>query len=175
MFYDPEIKGGKMKGYLIAATGLFVVALSLNNSVPAQEQQMDMSVAPENVIDGSTHPEKITDRDAYKMFLLSVSLKDSSDSELARQKATFSPLNLTDEQQTIASQIVADFAAEVQAVNAAWDAAAQVSNPTPSDEAAYRKQIRGIVDEAMAKFELGLGGEKSRVLHGFIQDEKKNM
>src|SRR5258708_1166019 len=51
-------------------------------SAQTSMQGMDMSVAPENVIDGSQHPEKINDTDAYRMFLLAATLQDGSDAEL---------------------------------------------------------------------------------------------
>jgi hypothetical protein len=174
----------KVKPYvLLVCLGVAVVLLCLTpnfTQVQAQSpmQGMDMSTAG-NVIDGSVNPEKITDRDAYKMFLIDATLKYDDkgnllDGEAARQQSRFSRLNLDADHQAIVSQIVADFATEFQVANAAWDAAARVSTPTPSDEAAHRKQIRGIVDEAMTKFELGLGG-KSRSLNALIQGEKRNM
>ncbi len=176
-----------MKKYVLLTSATVLTLLCLvpsHTRVQAQQTQqmgqMDMSVAPENVIDGSVQPEKITDRDAYKMFLISATLQYDKDGnllpgEVERQKAVFNILYLTDDQLTIATQIVNDFGAEFQAANAAWDAAHQNSISTPSEEAAYRKQIRGLVNEAMDKFDSGLGADRSHALNEYIQDEKKKM
>ena len=79
----------QLKPYVLLVCSLVAVAgLCLApNYAPVRAAQdpmagMDMSVAPENIIDGSQHPEKISDSDAYRMFLLAATLQDSSDAEL---------------------------------------------------------------------------------------------
>lgn len=165
-------------GYLIAAVGVFTVALSLpSHSVKAQNtHSMNHSVAPENVIDGSAHPERINDADAYRMFFLAAIVKDTSPEETSRQLDMFNSLQLNDKESVLISQIVADFASEVDTATQTFNTAAETDVPSESPSVKeYNKQIKGFVQEAVAKIQLLVGNQRAVLFHGHIQNEKQNM
>jgi hypothetical protein len=73
-------------------------------------QGMSTSAAPQyqhaapNVIDGAVHPEMIQDKDAYRLFFLTVAADPAAPAEVNRQRAFLSPI--LDESQLHTAQII---------------------------------------------------------------------
>ena len=146
------------------AQGLADVAMSgMNHQV---------SVTPVNIIDGRIHPERITDADAYRMFLLASLPQDGSPQESARQLGMFYTLNLTDEQRPQIAEALAEFAAGIKDAVKLHDLTAQDGHP---DRGTYRAREKQLVEETVARIELILGPKRTELFHAFIQGEKSKM
>jgi len=169
---------GRILCLLLLATAVAATAaLSFTSSYAQQSTTGDMagmghSTVPENVIDGRVHPERISDADAYRMFLLATIPKDNSQGELDRQIGMFYKMSLTAEQKSRVAEVLAEFATSINEATEDYNSMAENGQP---DHAAYSTRERQAVAETEARIELILGQKKTEAFHGFIQAEKSKM
>jgi hypothetical protein len=168
----------KFKSYVLLMSSVVAVVLlclMLNfTRVQAQTSMQDMDHSSVEVIDGSLHPEKIKDEDAYRMFFLAAVAKDSSSEEIGRQRGMFYALNLNEEQYTLIAEALANFAAGVDSATDQYNQDAE-ANGDKADHKAYRNQVKSLVAEAETRIELIIGLKNAGDFHAFIQGEKQKM
>lgn len=130
-----------------------------------------------NAVDGRIHPELIKDKDAYRLFFVAASLQDNSPQELARQRAMFASLNLSDAQFAKVNAILSDFKSVhnmlIQDFNR--ERGTSRTSQTTGTLAPFIQQRDGIVAQTRAEIELVIGQHASAILNSFIQGEKREM
>jgi len=171
------------KWYLLVfavAAALLAISFVPNHKVKASVlqdvsmQTMDMPVS-ENVIDGSKHPEKIKDIDAWFMFLLNASTASSAN----EVRYLFGNFSLTDDQTAQIMQTVADFNQKFQAVSNQYDSVAMNNLVSGADNTANEKDYlanrKTLVRQAEGQIEDTLGPLASSYFHVRLEEYKKNM
>lgn len=172
----------------IVAVAVVILAGSLilpsQHSQAAQPQAHDMSTMAVNapVIDGSVHPELITDNAAYRLFLLSVvPSSKNSDNEKTRQHLVLSQqAGLNSVEELFTQQILTDFRAQYDSLVATYNAAAvKALNENGSvDTAALHKFLAArdqLVEHTRARLASGLSANTQSSLHKHVQSEKSRM
>ena len=176
---------------LVAIAGLFLLITAVvlpfgpTSSATKQSepmQDMSTSVPPQhqhaepNIIDGAVHPEMIQDKDAYRLFFLTVAVDPANTAEVNRQRAFLSPI--LDENQLLAAQtILFDFKTRYQAAIAKYNASAEVAqaNNQTSDIGAFRSERDDIVLSTKAAMERALGPKAWAHFDAHVQKEKRRM
>lgn len=163
-----------MTRYVPAVVSVLMFAFSFGawaQSSPPQHQH----VAP-NLIDGAVHPEMIQDKDAYRLFLLTVAADPTATAEVNRQRAFLSPI--LDESQLLAAQIILfDFKTRYQAAIAKYNASATaaLANNKTTDIGAFLSERDDIVLSTKAAMEKALGQKAWAQFDTHVQKEKLRM
>lgn len=144
----------------------------MSTSAAAQHQH-----AAPNIIDGAVHPEMIQDKDAYRLFFITVAADPNVTEDVSRQRAFLRPL--LDENSLAAAQtILSDFKTRYQAAIARYNAsatAAQANNTTPPDIGAFLSERDGVVLSTKAAMEKALGEKVWAQFDRHVQREKRRM
>jgi len=145
-------------------------------------QDMPTSATPQheraapNIIDGAVHPEMIQDKDAYRLFFLTVAVDPTDAAEVNRQRAFLSPI--LDENRLPAVQVILfDFKTRYAAAIAKYNAWAETdlaNNKTP-DIGAFLSERDGIVLSTKAAMEKTLGQKAWAQFDAHVQKEKRRM
>jgi|ERR1700693_4664782 len=168
---------------LLVSIALFLAFLPsrvVQGRTAPRQQAVDPHVhttVPANMIDGSVHPEMIQDKDAYRLFFLTVAADPTATAEVNRQRAFLSPI--LDESHLPAAQIILfDFKTRYQAAIAKYNAsatAALANNTTPPDIGAFLSERDGIVLSAKTAMEKALGQKAWAQFDAHVQKEKLRM
>lgn len=169
--------------FVVVAAAVSVVFLpSKTAAIPRQIQTPiqthDHTLNNANVIDGSVHPEMIQDKDAYRLFFLTVATGSAATLEdTNRQRAFLRPMQLSESQLLTAQAILADFKTRYQSASAKYNASAEAAlanNMTPDIEA-FLKERDDIVLSARVAMEKTLGQETWSRFDAHVQKEKRRM
>ena len=174
-----------------AIVGLFLLIMAIvlpfrpiSSATQQSEPMQDVSTsaAPQhqsaapNIIDGAVHPEMIQDKDAYRLFFLTVAADPTTTEEVNRQRAFLGPM--LDENQLVAARIILfDFKTRYQAAIAKYNASAEaalINNETP-DIGAFLSERDDIVLSTKATMEKALGREAWAQFDAHVQKEKLRM
>ena len=186
-----EEKNMKFKHVLIfAVTLLTVIAVGVfptqhTTAASAKAQQThDMSAMSTNasVIDGSIHPEQVTDNAAYRLFFLSVapSTADSPVEQTRKHRVLSEHAKLSALEELYTQQVLSDFKTEYDALVATYnEAAIKASNTSnPNDATALKTFLASrdqLVDHTRARLSTGFSAKGLGSLHAHVQREKSNM
>lgn len=144
-------------------------------NVSASDAPQHQHVAP-NIIDGAVHPEMIQDKDAYRLFFLTVAADPNATEEVNRQRAFLSPI--LDENALVAAQIIlSDFKTRYQAAVARYNASAKAAladNKMP-DIGPFLSERDNIVLSTKADLENALGQKAWAQFDAHVQKEKRKM
>jgi len=161
-----------MTRYVPAVIGVLVFAFGAwAQTSPPQHQH-----AAPNMIDGAVHPEMIQDKDAYRLFFLTVAVDPTATAEVNRQRAFLSPI--LDQSQLLAAQIILfDFKTRYQAAIAKYNASAKaaLANNKTQDIGAFLSERDDIVLSTKAAMEIALGQKAWAQFDAHVQKEKLRM
>src|SRR5258708_284582 len=190
-FMKMQFRKCKIPG-LVAIAGLFLLITAIvlpfrpTSSATKQSEPikgMSTRAAPQhqhaapNIIDGAVHPELIQNKDAYRLFFMTVAADPNVTEDVNRQRAFLRPL--LDENSLAAAQtILSDFKARYQAAVARYNAsatAAQANDTTPPDIGAFLSERDGVVLSTKAAMEKALGEKVWAQFDRHVQKEKRKM
>ncbi len=175
---------GAIAGLFLLITAIVLPFRSTSSATKQSEPMQGMSTsaasqhqhAAPNIIDGAVHPEMIQDKDAYRLFFLTVAADPTAAAEVNRQRAFLSPI-LAESQLLAAQTILFDFKTRYQAAIAKYNAIAteaQANNQTP-DVGAFLSERDDIVLSTKAAIEKVLGQKAWARFDAHVQKEKKRM
>ncbi|SRR6266478_3511095 len=132
----------------------------------------------QNMIDGSTSPEKIRDVDAYRLFLLNVAeATDASPDEKARQLVFLTPTGLKGSDLQSAISILAVFKVSYQELVKTYNDSveAELAGGKKADIKDFLKKRDSLVESIRQQLGSALTPESMAAFHAQVQREKKNM
>jgi hypothetical protein len=131
-----------------------------------------------NQIDGSTNPERIQDKDAYRLFLYAITTEVNPEPQaLKHQRAVLTQANVTTDDAPKILKILSDFRADYDALVASFNLEAEMKlkigqNPDIKSFIASRDTL---VLATKDKIATALGPQKFSHFHAFVQGEKSKM
>jgi hypothetical protein len=163
----------RVSGSTKLALPLLILAQILSTHAWAQSDAVStVPTLPPRSIDGSTHPEKISDAVAYRLVLLHLSLPaKASKKELARQKVKLTEIQLSDTDRASLENTLRSFRDAYSSMEASFNDALNkgVIDVDLSDTE------RAIVQRARDRACLELTSEGCKRLDDFVQGEKSHM
>jgi hypothetical protein len=157
---------------------LMLMSASLGFSQTSDGTSESSNIQTTNIIDGSKHPEKIRDVDAYRLFLAAVAQPANASPEQKDQQLAFlQPIPLGKADFDSVMRTLADFsdkyATLIQNYNSS--AAKAAMNNVDVDIKDFLMQRDLLVDSVRNELQITLTPDGMRVLDSFVQSEKKNM
>ena len=142
--------------------------LTFKYSAVAQHQHQPSS---EKLVDGSVHPELITDTTAYRLFLATYAGTDQQHRKL--QGALFRKIGLSQDDQLVMRNTVDDFGVRFQHI---LDEDAKETAAKPgTDHTTFVVSRDFVMDEILRSLKVQLSKIGFEHLSSYVQSEKRNM
>jgi hypothetical protein len=160
-----------------------LVTLILMSAIVAFGQSADSNselsnIQSDNVIDGQTHPEKIRDLDAYRLFFGAVAQPlNATQQEKSHQLAVVRNIRLQKADSDSVIAILADFRTRYDALikNYNDSAAAAAVNNADVDIKSFLQERDLLVQSVKSRLQATLSPDGVRAFDSFVQKEKKHM
>ncbi len=157
---------------------LVLLSTGFGVSQTTENSPESSSIQSGAVIDGSAHPEKIRDVDAYRLFFaVAAQPANATQTEKSRQLALLRNMRLQRADSDRVISILVDFSDKYDALIKNYNdfaTAAETSN-TDAEIRSFRKARDLLVLSTRAKLQATLSFQGMVLLDSFVQKEKKHM